>query len=279
MIKSLSVNNYAAGTPGICLVAVIPIRKAPQEESEMISQLLFGEFYVIEEIVNNWLKIRTFLDIYTGWIDSKFFRKAEWEEGQDSHKNQTVLYGKLAEIDMPDGTSQLITAGSSLYFYDPDTHEFMIGEQKYRIRPISGEILLPSQKIQESAWQFMNTPYLWGGRSVFGADCSGFIQTLFKIHGVSFPRDTSPQASAGQEVTALNDALPGDLAFFSNGEGEINHVGMIMADSRIIHCSGWVRIDRLDETGIFSLERGIHTHRLFGVRRVETVDPVGIYYR
>ena len=116
---------------------------------------------------------------------------------------------------MPDGSSQLIPAGSSLPFYDYANREFMIGKQKFRIRSLFGDILLPaSQKVFETASQFMNVPYLWGGRSVFGFDCSGFIQTVHKIHGVSLPRDTSQQVSAGQVISALKDAVPGDLAFF-----------------------------------------------------------------
>jgi len=270
MTKSLAEKKHPEGTPGICMAAVIPIRRAPKEQSEMISQLLFGEYYITEEILDKWLRITTIFDLYTGWIDRKFFRDAEWEEGRESLKNETVLYGKLAEIEMPDGSSQLITAGSSLYFFDQVKHEFRIGKQKYVIRPLSGEILLSSEIISETARQFMNTPYLWGGRSVYGFDCSGFIQTLFKIHNVSFPRDTSQQVLAGQVIPSLKDALPGDLAFFCNDAGKVNHVGMVMAEGHIIHCSGWVRIDRLDEKGIFNSEHGIHTHKLMEVRRVRS---------
>jgi cell wall-associated NlpC family hydrolase len=120
----------------------------------------------------------------------------------------------------------------------------------------------------ETAEHFMNTPYLWGGRSVFGFDCSGFIQTVYKIHGVSLHRNTNQQVLAGRPIYALKNAVPGDLAFFSNDKGMVNHVGMILADGQIIHCSGWVRVDRLDEKGIFNRDRDVYTHRLKEVRRV-----------
>jgi gamma-D-glutamyl-L-lysine dipeptidyl-peptidase len=268
MTNSLADKSLPAGTSGICLVAFIPVRKAPQEQSEMISQLLFGEYYYLEEIKDKWLKVNTLFDHFTGWIDRKFFREANLENGMDNQK-QPVLYSRIAEIEIHDGSSQLIPAGSSLPSYDQATHKFMIGKQKFRIKPLSGDILLPeSQKVFETAGQYINTPYLWGGRSVFGFDCSGFIQTVLKIHGVSIQRDTSQQAFAGQGISQLKNAIPGDLAFFCNDERRINHVGFILPDSQIIHCSGWVRIDQLDEKGIFNRERGVYTHRLKEVRRV-----------
>ena len=180
-----------------------------------------------------------------------------------------VLYSRIAEIEMPDGSLQLISAGSSLPGLDEANREFIIGNQKFRIRPLIGDILHPaSQKVYETARQFINTPYLWGGRSVFGFDCSGFIQTVHKIHGIPLTRETNQQVLSGQVISSLKDTVPGDLAFFCNGEGRVNHVGMILADGEIIHCSGWVRVDRLDEKGIFTSAGGIHTHLLKEVRRV-----------
>jgi hypothetical protein len=218
--------------------------------------------------MEKWLKITTLFDHYTGWIDRKFFQEADLEKGMDNQM-QPVLYSKIAEIETTGGSSQLIPAGSVLPYYDQAHHEFMIGKQKFRIRPLFGDILLPaSQKVFETARQFMNTPYLWGGRSVFGFDCSGFIQTVHKIHGIYLQRETSQQASAGQLISTLKDAVVGDLAFFCNDEGMINHVGMVLSDSIIIHCSGWVRVDRLDEKGIFNQQSGVYTHQLKELRRV-----------
>jgi gamma-D-glutamyl-L-lysine dipeptidyl-peptidase len=268
MTKSLAGKNLRKGTTGICLVAFIPVRKAPQEQSEMISQLLFGEYYYLEDIMDKWLKINTIFDHYSGWIDRKFFREADLEKGMDD-LSHPVLYSKIAEIETRDGSSQLIPAGSSLPFYDQATQEFIIGKQKFSIRPLYGDILLPeSQRVFETAVRFLNTPYIWGGRSVFGFDCSGLIQTVLKIHGVSIQRETSQQVLAGQGITELKNAIPGDLAFFCQDEGRINHVGMVLPDSQIIHCSGWVRVDLLDDTGIFNRERGAYTHKLMEVRRV-----------
>jgi hypothetical protein len=268
MTKSLDNKNQPDDKAGVCMVAVVPIRKAPEEQSEMISQLLFGEYYIVEEISSKWLKINTVFDHYTGWIDRKFFHKDGTEDGIND-RTQVVLYSKISEIGMPDGSSQLIPAGSDIPNFNTANHEFTIGEQKYRVKSLFGELLLPpSQRIFETACEFMNTPYLWGGRSVFGFDCSGFIQTVFKIHGQSLPRETDQQILSGQAVPSLKDIVPGDLAFFCNEEGKVNHVGMVIANDQIIHCSGWVRIDRLDENGIFNRENGVYTHSLKEVRRV-----------
>jgi hypothetical protein len=268
MTKSSAVKKHPEGTTGVCRVAVIPIRKEPKEQSEMISQLLFGEYFDITGIIEKWLKINTHFDHFTGWIDRKLFKEANLEKGMGT-LIQPALYSRIAEIEMPDGSTQLIPAGSSLPGYDETNSELMIGNQKFRISPLCGDILPPaSQKVYETARQFINTPYLWGGRSVFGFDCSGFIQTVYKIHGIPLKRETQQQVLSGQLVSALKDAIPGDLAFFCNDEGRVNHVGMVLTDSQIIHCSGWVRVDRLDEKGIFNRENGVYSHLLKEVRRI-----------
>jgi gamma-D-glutamyl-L-lysine dipeptidyl-peptidase len=268
MTDSLANKDLTGGLAGVCRMAVIPIRKEPSEESEMISQVLFGERFRVEETLDKWLKVITVFDHYKGWIDRKFFQETDLEKEMEG-RMQPVLHSRIAEVETRDGSLQLIPAGSSLPLYDHSTNSFMIGKERFRIRPVLGDILLPaSQRIFETAQLFINTPYLWGGRSVFGFDCSGFVQTVFKIHGVALPRETSLQVLEGQEIFSLNNTVPGDLAFFRNEEGMVNHVGMVLADSRIIHCSGWVRIDRLDEKGIFNRQRGMYTHQLMGVRRV-----------
>jgi hypothetical protein len=268
MVKSSAANKQQEAAAGICMAALVPVRKAPGEESEMVSQLLFGEYYFVSEILKKWLKITTVYDNYAGWIDRKFFHEAVVEEIREARMHP-VLYSRVSEIGLPDGTLQLIPAGSSLPGYNEANQGFSIGKQNYTIRSLSGELFLPaSQKIPETAHVFMNTPYIWGGRSVFGFDCSGFIQSVYKIHGKPLPRDTDHQILAGEPIASLKDSVPGDLAFFCDEEGEVNHVGMVLAGSLIIHCSGWVRVDRLDEKGIFNREKGIYTHLLKEVRRI-----------
>ena len=123
-----------------------------------------------------------------------------------------------------------------------------------------------SESIVNCAKEFLNVPYLWGGKSFFGIDCSGFTQIIYKIHGIKIPRDAYQQAEIGDALTFIEEAKPGDLAFFENKEGRIHHVGIILADQKIIHAHGKVRIDSLDSTGIFNKDQNKHTHKLRFIR-------------
>ena len=114
----------------------------------------------------------------------------------------------------------------------------------------------------------MNTPYLWGGKSPFGIDCSGFTQLVYKLCGYSLLRDAKDQATQGQVLSFIEESEPGDLAFFDNEDGAITHVGIIMNDYNIIHAHGKVRIDKLDHSGIYNVDSKIHTHKLRVIKKI-----------
>jgi cell wall-associated NlpC family hydrolase len=121
----------------------------------------------------------------------------------------------------------------------------------------------------ETAMQFRNSPYLWGGRSPFGYDCSGFTQIVYKINGVRLPRDASQQASVGRIIDTVKETVQGDLVFFAGEKDRVVHVGLAIPPGKIIHCSGMVRIDALDEKGIFNSQVNQYTHRMHSIRRVQ----------
>jgi cell wall-associated NlpC family hydrolase len=121
--------------------------------------------------------------------------------------------------------------------------------------------------IKQVAYKFLNTAYLWGGRSVFGIDCSGFSQVVYKFLNVCLPRDAWQQAEHGDIVKSLHEAVCGDLAFFDNEEGKITHVGIVLNPHEIIHSSGKVRLDKLDKEGIVNLENKQRTHKLKVIKR------------
>jgi cell wall-associated NlpC family hydrolase len=122
--------------------------------------------------------------------------------------------------------------------------------------------------VKTIAMKYLNTPYLWGGKSPFGIDCSGFIQMVYKINGYKLLRDCSQQASQGKNVSKFSDCLPGDIAFFGTQEKKISHAGILLSDNRIIHASGKVRIDHFNDEGILNIETKIYTHSLISIRRI-----------
>ncbi|HVZ24594.1 MAG TPA: C40 family peptidase, partial [Sediminibacterium sp.] len=127
--------------------------------------------------------------------------------------------------------------------------------------PFSEEALL------ERAFAWLNTAYLWGGRSLFGVDCSGFVQQLFRFFEYPLPRDAWQQAEQGSPIGFLEESICGDLAFFDNAEGRIVHVGMLLKPDTIIHASGKVRIDHIDHLGILHAQTGERTHTLRLIKR------------
>jgi gamma-D-glutamyl-L-lysine dipeptidyl-peptidase len=127
--------------------------------------------------------------------------------------------------------------------------------------PPSHEIIL------KLARRYLYAPYLWGGRSPFGIDCSGFTQVVFMMAGLKLKRDASQQVGQGEGVDFAEQAQAADLAFFDNDKGNIVHVGIVMNNNHIIHAAGQVRIDRLDHFGIFNETLGKYTHKLRLIKR------------
>ncbi len=266
----MTTSNSMQGPPrrGVTHQALIPIRREPSESSEMVSQLLFGEKYQVLESREKWLQILTEFDYYTGWIDRKVF--VEITAAKDSlFQGDPVQLARTADIAMPDGSSLMTPAGSSLPGYDPEKKTVLIQGVRCPVSSPYGSIVYGTEdSLVHTARQFMHAPYVWGGRSPFGFDCSGFVQTVFHIHGVSLPRDASQQAETGKKVDDIALALAGDLAFFYGEKGGISHVGLLDGAGHIIHCSGRVRIDPMEADGIHHASTGLLTHPMAFIRRM-----------
>jgi len=239
-----------------CCVSWAPLRRQADSRSEMISAMLFGERAQVLEQSGDWLKLETLFDRYQGWINPL---QTEKQEDQ-------VLFVVLREaLHLNNGRHQLyLPAGSEV----PEGRMLHYGEEQYLLPDLAHTPMMSvrSQFLSE-ARSWIGAPYLWGGRTIWGCDCSGFVQVLAKIHDITLPRDASQQITYGQEI-AFEQQHPGDLAFFSNEQGAITHVGICTGGHTLIHASGEVREDMLDERGIFHEGLNRYTHRLHSIRSI-----------
>lgn len=234
---------------GICNVTVAPVRAENSDKAEIVTEILFGESADILEAVKNWTRIKMHYDGYEGWIDTKQLKPVTDEEL--AKRKVTVVTEDFASVLMNDGKT-LLSMGSEVEF------PAVASRRSHDLR----------ESIALAAREFLNVPYLWGGKSFFAVDCSGFTQLVYKIHDIKLPRDTYQQAEVGVPLTFVEESQPGDLAFFENPEGKIIHVGIMLENQKIIHASGKVRIDILDSTGIFNKEMNKHTHKLRVIKNV-----------
>jgi gamma-D-glutamyl-L-lysine dipeptidyl-peptidase len=234
-----------------------------------VTQVLFGETFSILEERGNWLLVSLHLDQYEGWIDRKqVMPVTDYFISQINHKLKHVIADKTGLCNCKkDGTHILLTKGSHLPLYD--NGRFFIGEKQYtttsKCKIIHKKFTV--SKVASTAMDYLNVPYLWGGRSIMGVDCSGLVQIVYHICGLDLPRDASQQALKGNAIDFVDEALPGDLAFFDTLSGDIIHVGIIIGPGKILHASGRVKIDKIDHNGIFSSEMGAYSHSLRIIKR------------
>ena len=236
------------------------MRREASDTSEMVTQLLYGEFFKIIESKKNWSKIRNAFDDYEGWIDNKQYLEISSEIYHQLSAEEPIVTSDFMEFVTDDsGVLISIPIGSNL-----NALKFL----KHKHDGNSQQGKLPKEKLIDTALMFINSPYLWGGKSPFGIDCSGFTQLVYKINGYRIFRDAKDQATQGETLSFIEESEPGDLAFFDNNEGIITHVGIIMANNYIIHAHGKVRIDNLDHSGIFNLDYKRHSHKLRVIKRI-----------
>jgi len=246
---------------GITKLSIIPVRASANERSEQINQLIFGESYEIMQKRGNWLYIRSLHDDYEGWIDKSM--SCEVNEADIPSTKLIVLQEIINEITLPDGSRSYIPAGAVIP--RPDEHgKFAFEGDWYTLNTNQNT----KRSLTESCKLFLNTPYLWGGKSPFGMDCSGYVRLVYRMHDIYLPRDASMQIEHGETVCFRHDAKAGDLAFFENTKGRIIHVGIILDDKHIIHASGKARIDLLDHSGIYNQEIKRYSHTLSVIKRI-----------
>lgn len=248
----------------LCCVPLCALRKAPAHEAEMTSQLLFGETASIEERVGNlWYRVRASHDGYEGWCQQSHIVQVEMVSSPVSLLtagwHNTILYN---------GSPMQVPYGSSLTGFEQGKAHW--GNDTLEFTGATWDPALATKdaaSISTLAQNFINTAYLWGGRSVFGVDCSGFTQTVFRFLDMALPRDAHQQATMGTTIDFLQQVRCGDLAFFDDENGRIIHVGLLLNETEIIHAAGKVRVDKIDNAGIVHAQTGAHTHRLRIIKR------------
>ncbi len=251
----------------VCRVSVAPVRRSASDKSEMVTQILFGETVKVLEKKGTWRKIRCSWDDYQGWTDHKLLLPIE------EKPTSNVYTLELTQAVMAEDHFVPVLMGSRLPAYDG--MGFSLGEKRFTY---SGQVVTPSEHkpsaalMMKIARKYLNAPYLWGGRSPFGIDCSGFTQSVFKMIGVKLLRDASQQVTQGEIVDFVEQSRAGDLAFFENRAGRVAHVGIVFPENKIIHAHGRVRMDNLDHYGIFNEETQKYTHRLRVVKRLMPED-------
>ena len=280
---------------GISLHSIVPVRTEARETAEMSTQILFAEQCEILTEQARWYQVRLCQDGQEGWVDKKMLTPLSAEEEQKLPAEATamVLMPMAYAVSENNGQTIPLTAGTRLFNYNDGRFELLgVG---FRIDPsmvLTAPLPLDEPHLLQAVRFFLNIPYLWGGKNAMGMDCSGFTQVVLSLFGKHLLRNASEQATQGTEVNRLEDAQAGDLAFFckpqtnhanhanhannaNNGaHAPITHVGILIDKQRIIHCSGRVKVEKIDATGIFSIEQadakhpqGQYTHQLLSIRR------------
>jgi len=256
---------------GICTQSLVPVRIQPGDHQEMVNQLLFGDLLVVKGHVKEWLLIETFDDQYEGWVDQKQIIIIENEKFNELIVTDRFYSHSLASDVFTMDHSQKLSFTRGACLPEFSNHALSVNGLKYDFH---GEVIrakdsFNTDNLLNISQSYLGAPYLWGGRSPFGIDCSGFVQIVYKMCGLLLPRDASQQVQHGENVNFVTEGLIGDLAFFGNEEGDINHVGILIENDKIIHASGQVRIDKIDHQGIYNIDTNQYSHQLRVIKRIQ----------
>ena len=236
--------------------------------------MLFGELCTVIEEQPRWSRVQLANDGTEGWVDAMMIAPIAGKDYTAYKKAYasaaTVAYPIAYAVSENNGQTIPLTAGTRLTNYTEGQFELL--GVRFRIDPgmvITSPLPLDEQHLLQTVRFFLNIPYLWGGKNAMGMDCSGFTQVVMSLFGKSLPRNASEQAKQGKAVKGIEKIQAGDLVFFAHeGEERITHVGIAIDKERVIHCSGRVKVEKLDEHGIYSAEQGGYTHQLVAIKRI-----------
>jgi len=245
---------------GICHLSIVPLRKESSHKSELISQLLYGDCFKIISKKKEWLQITTLLDQYTGWIDYKQSQIIIEEDAEEiSFKTNSYSTNLVDYVQTSNNKLTTLIIGSNIGAAKVLNHEFNSDSIKGK---------KPKSNLINIALLYLNSPYLWGGKTPMGIDCSGLTQMIYRINGHNIPRDSSEQVKLGDTLSFIEESEAGDLVFFDDEDGNIIHVGLLLQNNHILHAHGMVRIDRIDQTGIYNIETKKHSHKMRIIKKI-----------
>lgn len=266
---------------------MVPVRAQAAEESEQLTQMLFGEPCEITDQCPRWKRVKSALDGQEGWADFKMISPMTDDEYQAyiqdwNATTARVLFPIAYAVSENNGQTVPLTAGTRLPKYR--NGEFEVLGVKFRIQPemvAEKPLEMNAQNVMQVTRFMLNIPYLWGGKSAMGIDCSGFTQTVQTLFGHQLLRNAREQITQGTVIERLSDAQAGDLVFFDHYDGRVSHVGLLLDQERVMHSSGRVKVEMIDDEGIISQEPSAaedthaikmddgryHTHHLVGIRR------------
>lgn len=248
----------------ICTVPAAPLRKEDAHRTEMTSQILFGETVQVLEQKGEWFRVRGIYDDYEGWLTHHLI-----EEIAENMATAEVCFtaSEMVNYAFKDNQQIIIPLGASLTGYEKEERTLWSDNIQYKGAFANFDEVADANRLEQIARMWLNAPYLWGGKTLMGVDCSGFVQTTCKVAGIKLKRDAWQQATQGEPVNNLAETQKGDIAFFQNDNGRVTHVGILLDNNKIIHASGKVRIDNLDEQGITNVDSGARTHTFHSIRR------------
>ncbi|MEI7596836.1 MAG: C40 family peptidase [Bacteroidota bacterium] len=257
---------------GIASFSIIPIKKEPSHRSETVNQLLFNDLVKVIDKIDEWIYIESIDDKYVGWCQEVLIMPLNDEEfvSQSKINKKFNPFPSIIIEDVNSKDKINLPFGCSLSI---ENQYVILNNRKFNLEI---ELYKPNSNLSESivecALIYLNTPYLWGGKTVFGTDCSGFSQTVFRMNGIQLPRDAYQQAEIGTTIDFIEEAKAGDLAFFDNLEGKITHVGIMLSSETIIHASSYVKINKIDHVGIFDEKTNKYSHQLRIIKRVDNLQ-------
>jgi cell wall-associated NlpC family hydrolase len=257
-------------THGISPLSIIPVRAEASSKSEQLTQLLFGELFSVLENEGDWIRIRVQHDTYEGWVEKSRTAELSATEYEQLLAQPVTLTNDLMATATKKATGERITLPVCCTLPNYADGDFSFGQHTFTFHGTvtNGPQPIIAETLQPYLNYYQNAPYLWGGRHPLGIDCSGFVQNVFRLCGIEMQRDACQQAEQGTTVDFVEETQFGDLAFFDNDEGIINHVGILVNNNMIVHAAECVKVGRLDHQGIFDLESQSYSHKLRIIKRI-----------